>query len=42
MTGSVNIRLVGVQSMAAAIGLELCVCGLGVVVGPVLAGNKSD
>ena len=26
VTESVNIRLVGVQSMAAAIGLELCVC----------------
>ena len=40
VTGSVNIRLVGVQSMAAAIGLEFCFCGLGGVVGPVLAGNQ--
>ena len=42
LTGSVNIRLVGVQSMAAAIGLEFCFCGLGAIVGPVLAGNNFD
>ena len=42
VTGSVNIRLVGMQSMTAAIGLEFCFCGLGAVVGPVLAGNNID
>ena len=39
VTSNVNIRFVGVQSMAAAIGLEFCFCGLGGIVGPVLAGN---
>ena len=41
VTGNVNIRFVGDKSMAAAIGLEFCFCGLGAIVGPVLAGNSS-
>ena len=36
--GSVNIKFVGIECMAAAIGLELCYCGIGAVIGPVLAG----
>ena len=38
VTGTVNIKYVGVKSMAAAIGLEFFYCGIGAVVGPVLAG----
>ena len=38
LTGSVNIKFVGVKSMAAAIGLEFFFCGIGAAVGPVLAG----
>ena len=38
LTGSVNIKFVGVKAMSAAIGLEFFYCGLGAVIGPVLAG----
>ena len=38
VTGSVNIRFVGMKCMAAAIGLEFFYGGIGSVIGPVLAG----
>ena len=38
LTGSVNIKFVGIKSMSAAIGIEFFFCGLGALVGPVLAG----
>ena len=39
VTGSVYIKLVGVECMATAIGLQFFCGGIGSIVGPVLAGS---
>lgn len=34
----INVMFLGVGSLAAALGIELCGCGLGGIIGPILAG----
>lgn len=39
---SINVKIVGIENLPTAYGIEMCFCGFGMLVGPPLAGKYTS